>query len=92
MALPAETQRDPHWVARRNFQAEVAELAVFYFGRVPLRWQLYLEDLLAADVDEAGAKPRFLHRGAVEVRAALWGFVLASVVFAIGLAIGLEVL
>lgn len=92
MAMSAETQRDPHWVARRNFQAEVGELAMFYFERIPLRWQMYLEDLLAADVDESVVKPRYVLRGAVEIRAALWGFVLATVVFLVGLAVAFEVL
>lgn len=92
MAMRVEQGRDPYWVARRNFQAEVGELAMFYFERIPLRWQMYLEDLLAADVDESVVKPRYVLRGAVEIRAALWGFVLATVVFLVGLAVAFEVL
>ncbi|OFT30616.1 hypothetical protein HMPREF3170_03650 [Corynebacterium sp. HMSC08D02] len=92
MTTPADERVDPHWVARRNFQAEVAELAAFYFGRIPVRWQAYLEDMLAADPDEPVVSPVLFPRGSVEVRAALWGFALASVIFSVGAAIAFEVL
>ena len=92
MTTPADERLDPHWVARRNFQQEIGELNAFYFGRVPVRWQAYLEDLIAADPDEPVVSPVLFPRGCVEVRAALWGFVLAAVVFSVGLAIAFEVL
>lgn len=92
MASSTDNRRDPYWIARRNFQAEVTELAAFYFGRVPRRWQRYVEDLLAADVDESVAGPKVFVHGAVQVRAALWGFALATLVFAVGLVLALEVL
>lgn len=89
MTTQTEEHLDPQWVARRNFQREVAELSAFYAGRLPVRWKRYLDDLLAADVDESPTASRFVPRGAVEVRAALWGFVLASVLFTGGLVIAL---
>ncbi|WP_288858168.1 hypothetical protein [uncultured Corynebacterium sp.] len=92
MTTPADARLDPHWVARRNFQAEIDELNAFYFGRVPARWMAHLNDLIAADPDEADVYPMFLPRGVLEVRAALWGFVLASVIFTVGIAIAFEVL
>lgn len=92
MMTPADPRVDPHWVARRNFQLEISELAAFYFGRVPVRWQAYLEDLIAADPDEPAVSPVLFPRSSVEVRAALWGFALASVIFSIGAAIAFEVL
>lgn len=92
MTTSADERVDPHWVARRNFQLEIGELATFYFGRIPVRWQAYLEDLLAANPDEPVVSPVLLPRSSVEVRAALWGFVLAAVVFSVGLAIAFEVL
>lgn len=92
MMTSADPRVDPHWVARRNFQAEIDELNAFYFGRVPARWMAHLNDLIAADPDEADVYPMFLPRGVLEVRAALWGFVLASVIFTVGIAIAFEVL
>ena len=92
MTTPADERVDPHWVARRNFQLEISELATFYFGRIPVRWQAYLEDLLAANPDEPVVSPVLLPRGSVEVRAALWGFALASAIFSMGAALAFEVL
>ena len=92
MTTPADERLDPYWVARRNLQAELDELATFYFGRVPARWMAHLNDLIAADPDEADAYPMFLPCGVLEVRAALWGFVLDSVIFTVGAAIAFEVL
>lgn len=92
MTTPADERVDPHWVARRNFQAEIDELATFYFGRVPARWLAHLNELIEADADEADVYPMFLPRGVFEVRAALWGFALASVIFPVGAAIAFEVL
>ena len=92
MTTPTDARLDPHWVARRNFQAEIDELNAFYFGRVPARWMAHLNELIAANPDEADVYPMFLPRGLLEVRAALWGFVLASVIFTVGAAIAFEVL